>query len=250
MLIGKVLINWDQYLPYKHSVPALIRRCDDLHATTTHVPVASVLVLNTPDDGRLRPKHVEWPCRNKTCTLLHQVGVSIDLYYDARKHKIKTYRLPVKFIADKKARLHGSPRLINTVESTKVNRVNSSFQRKWSTRLTGEQVGDGQLSFNVVDSLWVTHHRLPVSTSTPWPVPRCRTSRTSFFSSYFFFLKCVDILSLNSHISQQHLPAQVHLPPFWNQLPRSSLWNFVNSIVQLLNWISLIQPRWSTWGPV
>ena len=55
-----------------------------------------------------------------------------------------------------KARLHGSPRLINAVESTKVNRVNSSFQRKWSTGLTGEQVGDGQLSFNVVDSLWVT----------------------------------------------------------------------------------------------
>ena len=25
----------------------------------THVPVATVLVLNTPDDGRLRPKHVE-----------------------------------------------------------------------------------------------------------------------------------------------------------------------------------------------
>jgi hypothetical protein len=60
-----------------------------------------------------------------------------------------------------KARLHGSPGLINAVESTKVNRVNSSFQRKWSTGLTGEQVGDGQLSFNVVDSLWVTHHRLP-----------------------------------------------------------------------------------------
>ena len=37
----------------------------------------------------LRPKHVEWPCRNKTCTMLHQVGVSFDLYYDARKHKIK-----------------------------------------------------------------------------------------------------------------------------------------------------------------
>ena len=34
-------------------------RCDDLHATITHVPVAAVLVLNTPDDGRLRPKHVE-----------------------------------------------------------------------------------------------------------------------------------------------------------------------------------------------
>ena len=39
--------------------------------------------------GRLRPKHVEWPSRNKTCTVLHQVGVSFDLYYDARKHKIK-----------------------------------------------------------------------------------------------------------------------------------------------------------------
>jgi hypothetical protein len=38
---------------------ALIRRCDDLTATITHVPVAAVLVLNTPDDGRLRPKHVE-----------------------------------------------------------------------------------------------------------------------------------------------------------------------------------------------
>jgi len=25
----------------------------------THVPVAAVLVLNTPDGGRLRPKHVE-----------------------------------------------------------------------------------------------------------------------------------------------------------------------------------------------
>ena len=41
------------------AVPALIRRCDDLPATITHVPVAAVLVLNTPDDGRLRPKHVE-----------------------------------------------------------------------------------------------------------------------------------------------------------------------------------------------
>ena len=50
--------------------------------------MAAVPVLNTPDDGRLRPKHVEWLCRNKTCTVLHQVGVSFDLYYDARKHKI------------------------------------------------------------------------------------------------------------------------------------------------------------------
>jgi hypothetical protein len=41
------------------AVPALIRRSDDLPATITHVPVAAVLVLNTPDGGRLRPKHVE-----------------------------------------------------------------------------------------------------------------------------------------------------------------------------------------------
>jgi hypothetical protein len=40
--------------------------------------VAAVLVLNTPDDGRLRPKHVERLSRNKTCTVLHQVGVSLD----------------------------------------------------------------------------------------------------------------------------------------------------------------------------
>ena len=39
--------------------------------------------------GAWRPKHVEWPCINKTCTVLHQVGVPFDLYYDAREHKIK-----------------------------------------------------------------------------------------------------------------------------------------------------------------
>jgi hypothetical protein len=44
--------------------------------------VVAVLVLNTPDDGRLRPKHVEWPCRNKTFRVLHQVGVSFDLCVD------------------------------------------------------------------------------------------------------------------------------------------------------------------------
>jgi hypothetical protein len=70
-----------------------------------------------------------------------------------------------------KARLHVSPGLINAVESTKVNRVNSSFQRKWSTGLTGEQVGDGQLSFNVVDSLWVTHRRLPCKQASHDPFP-------------------------------------------------------------------------------
>ena len=71
--------------------PALIRRCDDLPTAITRVPVTAVLVLNTPDDGRLRPKHVEWLYRNKTCTVLHQVGVSFDLYCDARKHKIRIY---------------------------------------------------------------------------------------------------------------------------------------------------------------
>ena len=55
-----------------------IRWCDDLPAMITHVPVAAVPVLNTPDDGRLHPKHVEWLCRNKTCTVLHQVGVLFD----------------------------------------------------------------------------------------------------------------------------------------------------------------------------
>jgi hypothetical protein len=79
----------DQYLPNTHSFPALIWRCDDLPATIKHVTVAAVPVLNTPDDGCLRPKHVEWLCRNKTCKVLHQCCVSFDLYCDARKHKIK-----------------------------------------------------------------------------------------------------------------------------------------------------------------
>ena len=75
------------------------------------------------------------------------------------------------------------------------------------------------------------------------------THQLRFFSPfYFFFLKCVQILLLNSHILQQHLPTQVHLPPFWNRLPRSLLWNRVNSIVQPLNSISFIQPCWLTWG--
>jgi len=36
--------------------------------------------------GAWRPKHVEWLCRNKTWTVLHQVGVLFDLYYGVRKH--------------------------------------------------------------------------------------------------------------------------------------------------------------------
>jgi len=41
---------------------------------------------------------VEWLCRNKTCTVLHKVGVSFDLYYDARKHKSKIRK--IQLIAD------------------------------------------------------------------------------------------------------------------------------------------------------
>ena len=33
--------------------------CVIVAGQSSHVPVAAVLVLNTPDDGRLRPKHVE-----------------------------------------------------------------------------------------------------------------------------------------------------------------------------------------------
>ena len=52
----------------------------------------------------------------------------------------------------------------------------------------------------------------------------------------------------NIHIFPQ-LPAQFHLPPFWNRLPGSLLWNRTNSIAQPLNSISLIQSCWSSWGP-
>jgi len=63
-VLHQVGVSYDLYYDArKHetdSVPAKIRRCDDWPATITHVPVAAVLVLKTPDDGRLRPKHVEW----------------------------------------------------------------------------------------------------------------------------------------------------------------------------------------------
>ena len=63
-MLHQVGVSFDLYYDarkykIKTAVPALIRRCDDLPATITHVPVAAVLVLNTPDDGRLCPKHVE-----------------------------------------------------------------------------------------------------------------------------------------------------------------------------------------------
>ena len=67
-MLHQVGVSFDLYYDARkhkiHHIPilgpkALIRRCDDLPATITHVPVAAVLVLNTPEDGRLRPKHVE-----------------------------------------------------------------------------------------------------------------------------------------------------------------------------------------------
>ena len=49
--------------------------------------------LNTPDDGRLRPKHVERPCRNKTCTVLHQVGfyLTYTMMHGNTKLKFRKY---------------------------------------------------------------------------------------------------------------------------------------------------------------
>jgi hypothetical protein len=69
------------------------------------------------------------------------------------------------------------------------------------------------------------------------------THQRRFFFFHLFFLKYFDILLFNCHILKHHLPAQVHFPPVWNRLPRSLLWNRVNSIVQPLNSVSLIQPR-------
>jgi hypothetical protein len=54
---------------------------------------------------------------------------------------------------------------------------------------------------------------------------------------------------INSHIFPQHLHAQFHLPPFWNRLPGSVLWNRKNNIALPLNSISLIQSCWSNSGP-
>jgi len=63
--------------------------------TCTRGRRASFLILLMM--GAWHPKHVEWLCRNKTRTVLHQVGVLFNLYYDARKHKGKTItRCPYK----------------------------------------------------------------------------------------------------------------------------------------------------------
>ena len=51
--------------------------------TCTRGRRASFLILLMM--GAWRPKHVEWLCRNKTCTVLHQVGGFFDLYYDGAR---------------------------------------------------------------------------------------------------------------------------------------------------------------------
>ena len=63
-------------------------RASSNYNTCTRGRHASFLILLMM--GAWRPKHVEWLCRNKTCTVLHQVGVLFDFYYDERKHKSKT----------------------------------------------------------------------------------------------------------------------------------------------------------------
>ena len=56
---GSLHMSRAQSAHHQEYLKLVQRRCDDLPATITHVPVAAVLVLNTPDDGRLHPKHVE-----------------------------------------------------------------------------------------------------------------------------------------------------------------------------------------------
>ena len=53
--------------------------------------------------GRLRLKHVEWPCRNKTCTVLHQVGVSFDLSVYLFKRNIYNSSSETQFWRDLQA---------------------------------------------------------------------------------------------------------------------------------------------------
>ena len=129
-----------------------------------------------------------------------------------------------------------STEVINRVDRWTSWRWSTSVQRRWFTLGDSPQITRINKRWLTTDYPYqqaVTHHRLPVSTGGDSPqitrfnkqvtnCSQCRTSRTSFFPLISFFLKCVDILSPNSHISQQHLPAQVHLPPFWNRLPRST----------------------------
>jgi len=63
--------------------------------TSTAATGTCVIVAGKSSHFLIRAGTVEWLCRNKTCTVLYQVGVSFDLYYDARKHKIKILLLPL-----------------------------------------------------------------------------------------------------------------------------------------------------------
>ena len=60
-----------------------------LYNTCTRGRRASILILLIM--GAWRPKHVEWLCRNKTCTVLHQVGVSFDLSLCVLGHVLRCH---------------------------------------------------------------------------------------------------------------------------------------------------------------
>ena len=67
------------------------RPSSEVFKTSTAVTGTCVIVAGKSSHLLIRAgtENIEWLCRNKTCTVLHQVGVSFELYYDARKHKIK-----------------------------------------------------------------------------------------------------------------------------------------------------------------
>ena len=60
--------------------------------TCTRCHRASFLIL--PMMGTQRPEHVEWLCRNKTCTMLHQVGV-LTWLANTSNHKTWGHRLHI-----------------------------------------------------------------------------------------------------------------------------------------------------------
>jgi hypothetical protein len=57
----------------------------EYYKTGTAAPGTGVIVAGRSSHHHIRDEFR----RNKNCTLLHQVGVLFDLYYDARKHKSK-----------------------------------------------------------------------------------------------------------------------------------------------------------------
>jgi len=91
--------------------------------TCTRDRRASFLILLMMGAGR--PKHVEWLCRNKTCTVLHQVGVLFDLYYDARKHKSKMGPITCWRILEKRKILASAD------NQPQINQNISWFTKRW-----------------------------------------------------------------------------------------------------------------------